>query len=124
MSAIASQFEDGVEQAMAQLGVTATYQRCDTSATLSLTVILATPEYQIAGDTSIVMVAADKWDVLLMTADLAFSGTAYDPSIGDTLTINNVVYGVMLDDVRRNCWTWADKFRIRRRVFTKIMSGE
>jgi hypothetical protein len=59
-----------------------------------------------------------------MTAALVFTGTVYEPKSGDSVTIGDVTYTVITDDVRRNCWTWADKHRIRRRLFTEITSGE
>ena len=124
MSAIASQFAAGVKQSMTQLGVTAIYTRSDTAATVSLTVILATPEYQIVNDSGAVMLAANQWDVLLMTDDLVFGGSAYEPKAGDKMEVGGVTYVVTVDEGRRYCWTWADKYRIRRRLFAKITSGE
>lgn len=124
MSAIASQFAIGVAQAMDQLGVTASYVRKSTCAITSLTAIVAAPEYQVNEDQSVMLVASSCWDILVLTSELQFDGSDYDPQPGDTVLVDDKTYVVSIDDTRRNCWTWADKHRVRRRLFTKIVSGE
>ena len=123
MSEISLQFATGVEQAMDHVGVTATYTRKDTEAELSLTVSLVMPAYQVSDDDSVVMVAANCWDVLMMTSDLAFDATLYEPQSGDTVTVGDRTYTVAIDEARRFCWTWDDDYRVRRRLFAKLTSG-
>lgn len=108
---------------MDQFGSPATYRRADTGATVNLTVMAVDPEYFISGDPGFVRAASDRWDVLLRTADLTFSGTQYEPQSGDTVTIAapgfTHVYTALVEDDRRYCWTWADHDLIRRRLKTK-----
>jgi hypothetical protein len=126
MSAIASQFAAGIDQAMSSLAVTGTYTRSDTGATLSLQVALAAPQYATLTDPGVMIVSADSWEVLIRTADLVFSGQSYEPRIGDTITVVTGaitrIYATLLPTGERNCWAWADRFKVRRKLFTKLTS--
>ena len=128
MSAIASQFAAGVDQAMAALGMAATYIRADTKATLGLTVAVASPEYGVFAGDSGMLISADTWEILVRVADLLFDGAAYEPQNGDTIVIVaggfSITHATLIPDGRRFCWTWADRFRVRRKLFSKITSVE
>lgn len=109
---------------MMQLGVQAVFTRIDTVATVSLTAIVSDPEYLIESGGSSAMLAGNRADILIRADDLVFNGTKYVPSIGDTVTVTAngtaCTYSAFVEDGRRYCWTWADKFNIRRRLYTKI----
>jgi len=123
VSAIASQFAAGIDQAMSSLGVAGVYTRGDTGASLPLQVALSSPEYEAATESG-VLITASRWDIYLRTRDLAFDGKAHDPRVGDSVVITvggrNYTYTALVPDGRRFCWTWADRFRVRRKLFTKL----
>lgn len=119
MSLIDSQFEIGVTQAMNAMGHVATYIRKDTGESVSLLATLTEPKYQISDENSVVLVASDRWEALIMTSELVFSELEYEPKSGDTLIVDDLTYTVTISEEIRYCWTWADHNRLRRRLFLK-----
>ena len=123
MSQFAAQLRVGIDQAIDQFGDPATYRRADTGATVSLSVMPVEPEYLLSADGGAVRAASDRWDVLLLTEDLVFGGTQYEPQSGDTVTSvvsgRTHVYTVLVDEARGYCWTWVDHDMVRRKLKTK-----
>ena len=126
MTAIAAQFAAGIDQAMSALGVTATFTCNATQSSVSLLAALSDPAFDVDSSGNQIMLAANTWVVLLRTADLQFSGTVYEPAVGDTIAVTaggfTYTHTVLLPDGLRYCWTWADRFRVRRKLFTKLTS--
>lgn len=119
MTTVHSQLDAGVRQIMGQFAETAVYTRKDTAQSVSVSARITEPDYRIANDESLVMLAANRWDAIVMTTDLAFGGAVYEPQPGDTIAAGSTVYTVTVDESRRYCWTWIDEHRIRRRIFLK-----
>ena len=118
-----SQFSAGIDQAMTVLGSQATYTQPGSKSSITLPVILCEPNFLTMTGDGPVIIALDNWDILVRAADLVFSGTVYEPRVGDIITIGAVTYALQLADGNRNCWTWNDKYMIRRRLKTKITSA-
>jgi hypothetical protein len=119
VSEFTTQLEVGISQALDMFGNSATYTRADTGASLSLNVMPVEPEYLLSSDGGVIRAAADRWDVLLRTADLTFGGTQYEPKLGDSITVGAQVYTVLVEDGQHYCWAWVDHDMIRRRLKTK-----
>jgi len=55
---------------------------------------------------------------------LAIGGVPYEPRIGDMIaeTVNGVTYtyAAMVLDGNKDCWAWADRYRTRRHIHTKL----
>jgi hypothetical protein len=114
---VSSQFAAGVSQAQALVGQTATYACASTAATLTLQVSLMAPQYAASDGT--IIITTEEWEILIVASDLVFGGSVYEPQSNDTITIGTSVYSVTMPDGQKNCWTWADRFQVRRKLFVK-----
>ena len=119
MPDIAAQFAAGIQQATEALGSPALYVRCETGAAIFVDVVLASPNYQVA-ETSGFMLSAETWELLIVASDLVDAGETIEPAVGDTIKIGTTTYTALLPDGARNCWTWADRFQTRRRIYVKV----
>ena len=122
MSTVADQFATAARQLTEAVGVAAVYTTA-AGDTCSLTATLAKPEYEAIPSQGVV-IAASAWEICFLAADLTVGGDAYEPQLGDSVTVSaggvDSTYAVCFPDDRRYCWTWADRFQCRRKVFTKL----
>jgi hypothetical protein len=116
MSAIASQLSSAIDQAMAQTGTMVTY----TPTVGSPYQILAVPENRgYLLDEGGTIIASDNQGMLVKTADMKqmpVSGDQILATVGSATTLMIV----MNDGDRKNCWEYADRYQIRRRIHTKV----
>lgn len=76
------------------------------------------------------LLPSDQWDIVVQTAELAFSGVSYEPQTGDTVAVTSegktrtylVAPREGVEGGRRFCWKWADRFMVRRRLLTKLIA--
>lgn len=122
MADIELQFEVGIRQAMDMLGHASTYTRKDNGESVSLLVHFLDPQYRTSDDGSVLITASDRWEALVLTSDLSFNYTYYEPRSGDTIVCDGTTYVVSIDEVRRYCWSWADHHKLRRHIFLKRIS--
>jgi hypothetical protein len=106
---------------MASLGVSGTYIRGDTEASLAITIILSAPSSMVTEGG--VILTAEAWEVRLRASDLAFDDTVYEPAVGDTVAVTSggvtTTYEVLMPPGQKDCWSWADRFQVRRIVYVK-----
>lgn len=108
-------------QAMKAMGHMATYIRKETGESVSLLAHLMEPKYQISDENSVALVASDRWEALIMTSELVFGESEYEPKPGDTLIVDDLTYTLTISEEIRYCWTWADHNRLRRHLFLKYI---
>lgn len=123
MSTFASQFAAGVDQAMGQLASPVTYTPAATpDASISLSATKGDTELVVSGQ--VMKLSSEHRDFLVRTKDLVVGGNPYVPQRGDTITEADTghVYQVLMSSGTSYCWTWADKFNVRRRIHTKRVS--
>jgi hypothetical protein len=121
LSSVASQFAAGIDQAMTSLGVYGTYTCGDTEASLTLPVVLSAPGSMVSEGG--VILTAEAWEVRLRASDLVFDGDAYEPVVGDTIAVTSAgvttTYEVLMPPGQKDCWSWSDRFQVRRIVYVK-----
>ena len=107
---------------MTQLGVKATYTRASDQSVLTLMAQTGVPDYRLAEGG--VVLAAESNPIVVSALDLIFDGVMYEPRAGDTIQYasNGYVFTCVVsnDTDSKFCWTWADRYMWRRRIFTKI----
>lgn len=123
MSSIASQLSAGIDQAMTLYGIDGLYTRSDTKVSLPIRVIISVPNYQVA-ESDMVILAQEMREALVIAADLKFGNESYEPARGDTIQVSGngqtYTYQVLVESPKQNCWTWADRYHIRRKIFVKL----
>ena len=126
MSSFASQLSVGFDQAMTQLGVMATYTRASDQSVLSLMAQTGVPDYRLADGG--VALASESNPIVVSALELTFEEGMYEPCAGDTIQYVSNGYTftcvVSNDSDSKFCWTWADRYMLRRRIFTKITGTE
>ena len=79
-------------------------------------------------DGTAVQLSYEHRDFNLIADQLMVSGEVYIPQRGDTITEVNggktYSYKVLPPDGFKECWTWADRFRIRRRIHCKLVGEQ
>lgn len=118
---VATDLSDALDDAFADTGIA--YTPANGAAISGLTAIIGPTEVLIDGS-QIVTLSHENRDFSIKSAALAIAGESYEPQRGDTITEvkagKTYTYDVLIPDGLHQCWTWADRFRIRRKVHAKL----
>lgn len=124
MSVFSDHVEDLMSPALADaFGDTVAYTPTGQTALASLTAIIGPTEVLVDGSV-LVALAHENRDFSIKTSDLIVDGGVYEPRRGDVITEvkggKTYTYTVLVPSGLEDCWTWADRFRIRRKIHAKL----